>query len=1111
MRKPGWAKSFIFFLLAGANVGAALAQPVLVASGSGSEPAPIAIEPAAGSAPSAAKPTLSRSPLSAARNLPPGAFSADYAAGTALAQVAALSAAGALRATVAQSLLFVPAAGTAEPQVALDSEDFAVLPLIGRAWQTAAADPSPAHGSTPTSDIATERISAEPPAAFRMEALVVDGMSTRLAFGATGTGRASNTESALIGPGSSDLALRRVLSAAGTDAGGAAQLRDHMQVETRRGADSLRGQAQLFMRQRLFAAQNPFAQWVRQTAPSQPGFVPTFAGSPFTPQDRELFGGLNLGGRVPSSRAYWFTALEGALRNDPAVATVRHPENFFAQPTNDEMQVLSARLGLSAADPVSAGVAVYSTVLQSLDSLLGPTPRTATRGNFFARVDWALGARHHFALESTWSGRSAPGGGFTRTNENLGARSFGSSDIAERWLLGRWEYVPNVHLALVTQGALGRHERTMPAVVPSAYEQQFQLTTAHTLPQISIDSRDGFTIGNPARFGPGSYPDEHLYRGQEQLVWSRGRYLIRAGLELSHNTDVSSFLRNQAGTYTYSRLENYISDALAFAAYGVNGQLNPYDQHNCDQTGKAWRDTAGQLHGLGYLPCYSHYTQTIGPAEWRVRTNDWAGFVSIQVQPLPHVLTSLALRWQRQQAPPLIALLDNPELPLTEHTPDLGNQWAPQFGLSVGSGRGHAPVLHLGYGIVVGRTANALFLSALTRTGSPKGDRSFLLRPTDNLTAGGAPPFPYVLNGAPGATVLPDVAAFAPDFRDPQVHQAAASLEETLPGHVHVTAGALIALGRHLPVVLDTNLDPAVNPGAITYAVVDGNGSGPLSSPILTVPFYASWPTITGAGGRLNPAYRQIDELFSRANSTYEAGFLQLTRTVRTGVTVRARYTFAHTADWNPTDTLSSIEPTVFDPTDPRAEYGVSDLDLRHSLTAALAWQPRLKRRGTLGFIVNGWRFSTLGSLRSGAPYTMRASGTLARDFTASGALIAALAPGINGYGGDSRIPGVGRNTYRYPGTWKADLRIARRFDLGETRELELLAESFNLLNHQNVTELETVGYTIDSGTPSGQLPRLTFLTGLKSGQTEFGKPLNVNATDFFRPRQFDFGLRFRF
>jgi hypothetical protein len=141
----------------------------------------------------------------------------------------------------------------------------------------------------------------------------------------------------------------------------------------------------------------------------------------------------------------------------------------------------------------------------------------------------------------------------------------------------------------------------------------------------------------------------------------------------------------------------------------------------------------------------------------------------------------------------------------------------------------------------------------------------------------------------------------------------------------------------------------------------------------------------------------------------------------------------------------------------------------------------------------------------------MRTAGSLAKEFDSSGVAIVALGTGMNGYGGDNRIYGLGRNTYRYPSTWKADLRLGKRFNLGQMRQLELLAESFNLFNHQNVTELETVGYTIGSGNSNGSLPTLNFLTGLKTGQTEFGMPLTVNATENYRERQIQFGARLRF
>ena len=178
------------------------------------------------------------------------------------------------------------------------------------------------------------------------------------------------------------------------------------------------------------------------------------------------------------------------------------------------------------------------------------------------------------------------------------------------------------------------------------------------------------------------------------------------------------------------------------------------------------------------------------------------------------------------------------------------------------------------------------------------------------------------------------------------------------------------------------------------------------------------------------------------------------------------------------------------------------------------------KLHNLAGRVGNGWMLSGIGHYRSGLPYTMRTSGSLAGEYTTSGALIVGLGPGMNGSGGDNRVYGlgsdgryynIGRNTFRYPSTWKADLRLGKRFDLGHMRQLELLAESFNLFNHQNVTRLETTGYYIERGSSAGALPTLNFLTGLKANTTAFGQPLNINATNFYRERQIQFGLRLRF
>ena len=364
----------------------------------------------------------------------------------------------------------------------------------------------------------------------------------------------------------------------------------------------------------------------------------------------------------------------------------------------------------------------------------------------------------------------------------------------------------------------------------------------------------------------------------------------------------------------------------------------------------------------------------------------------------------------------------------------------------------------------------------------------------------------------------------------------------------------MLSLGRRLPVFIDTNLatnlaSPAnplsQQPQTITYNVCDetpstpagstttngacGNlGLGPIKAARITVPFYASTAS-TGVAGWVNPDYQQVNTMESKANSTYEAAVVKLTRFSSRGLSLHAHYTYAHAMDWNPDE--SPLDPVDTD-NDFSQEYGTSNLDVRHSAAAMVAYAAPWRLRGFAGQLSNGWSLSGIGQFHSGLPYTMRTSGSLPEEFNSSGVAIVGLGPGINGSGGDNRIYGlgsdglsynVGRNTFRYPSAWKADLRLAKQFDFGERRQLEILAESFNLFNHQNVTEIETTGYIIEPGSPpstsggSATLPTLNFLTGLrinsKTGlpNPAFGQPLSINATDFYRERQIQIGLRILF
>jgi hypothetical protein len=66
------------------------------------------------------------------------------------------------------------------------------------------------------------------------------------------------------------------------------------------------------------------------------------------------------------------------------------------------------------------------------------------------------------------------------------------------------------------------------------------------------------------------------------------------------------------------------------------------------------------------------------------------------------------------------------------------------------------------------------------------------------------------------------------------------------------------------------------------------------------------------------------------------------------------------------------------------------------------------------------------------------------------------------------------------------------------------MGEAFNLLNHQNVTNIDTAGYLIDGAASPTTLPRLTY-------QTTFGSITNSNSTTLYRERQIQLALRLTF
>jgi hypothetical protein len=242
--------------------------------------------------------------------------------------------------------------------------------------------------------------------------------------------------------------------------------------------------------------------------------------------------------------------------------------------------------------------------------------------------------------------------------------------------------------------------------------------------------------------------------------------------------------------------------------------------------------------------------------------------------------------------------------------------------------------------------------------------------------------------------------------------------------------------------------------------------------------------------------------------SNYQAIVVKAAHSGGRWLHLRASYTYAHAQDNNQNETTFSDANDVLDPTDLSLEYADSNFDVRQRATAGIVLRAPWKFQGWRGALANGYALAPTATAQTGLPYSMHTGGSIPylRYINEFGQTekITGLAGSINGSGGATWIPAVGRNTYRYPGTYTIDLRASRTVPISERARLELMVQGFNLLNHQNVTGISTFGYQISGASSASANPTLTW-------QPDFGTVTNSNSTNLYRERQLELVLRLRF
>jgi hypothetical protein len=939
---------------------------------------------------------------------------------------------------------------------------------------------------------------------------------------------------------------------------------------TKSGSNHMHGQATFYDRGAIGQTFNAYDKVMQQEPAGTPissagdpvfylnGQPIAYVEVPYHAPDRRQAWDISAGGPIRRERLFWFFTWQQRERNDPATARASEPEVFFSPPSGPDLTTLEARLrnssspvanscansGVPGGGSTAMAACAWSTILSQLSGMLGSVPRSSRQTILFPKIDWRLNARNQLTLQFNSMRRTAPHGALWGASETDGIGSFGNSSTSDDDAVARWEFFPRASLLSSARYQFSRDVLARAPAAPTPFEQQFAGNAWGLPAQVSIDRSAGFTFGTLSTVNKREYPAETRQEFVDAASWLHGRHTVRFGYDYSHITDVLDGMNGENGAYSYASLLDFLSDLLA--------------PDSCD----------GATSGEGRYPCYARYRQTLGYSRWWFSTADYAAFAGDAWKLGRGLTLTLGARWEYQRLPDTNPALVNASIPATAHLPRNRDDIAPRAAFAWDLfGRG-STVLRGGYGLYFGRVPNATAFSALTSTGAAHSPRTYAWRPRD----AGAPPFPYVFAGdetpytdpaAPDqASTAPEVAFFDRRFRHPQIDQAELTLEQSLGGRTILAITGMATDGRDLTQFVDTNIDLSAV-ATMFYAVkAPGNegNMGPLAGAATQIPGSA-FPLYQPQRfyyQRLNPAYGSITNILSESNSSYRGAMVRLIRQMSRTLTVNAGYTWSHAIDDNQNESTFADRNDVYDPADLGLERGTSNYDVRQRVAGGLVLREPWRLHGAAGEFFGDYSVAASGEWRTGLPYSMRTVGAIpapscsyqnwliAGGATGDGANclkaitqpggvitgtaipIPSLGPSLNGSGGEDLVLPIGRNTFRYPGEANLDLRLTKKFPLGDRCSVEILGEAFNALNHQNVTSMQTVGYRVSNDPAHANMGVLTWQSGekpatdtiLANGGSEveyawdanaaFGQPNNANSA-IYRERQIQAGVKLNF
>lgn len=375
-------------------------------------------------------------------------------------------------------------------------------------------------------------------------------------------------------------------------------------------------------------------------------------------------------------------------------------------------------------------------------------------------------------------------------------------------------------------------------------------------------------------------------------------------------------------------------------------------------------------------------------------------------------------------------------------------------------------VLRAGFGVFYDRYVLANLARAIVKDGVHAYEQ----------TADGAPAaaiFAQNLGGplaAPLAGIPPSIFRPDPNLENAYSAQTSAGVERLLSPNLTLSADYLFVRGLKLARTRNVNLRPPVVLTAANAAALN-----------VTHPTPQELGRDVFGPGRLDPRFNDIYQLEDSARSSYQGLSLALNRRLADEIEFSAAYTLSKT-----TDDASDFDEQPQNPYNLAAERGFSRNHQEQRLVFSGTFDlpfgdedkprhaaPKPKASRLFDDVLGHVEMAPIVTLESGCPVD---------------ALTGLDSNRADAFPLSSRPLGFSRNSLRTPGLATVDLRVVKYIPFGGIRRLDFVVESFNLLNHTNVREIDP------------------FFGPGSVAETGFGLPL-----DAFNPRQLQFSLDFEF